>query len=185
MIKMVHSILKFSGRYAGRIRTAYIFSFLKSICSNAPVFIAVIVLNLLMEGNLDISGCCAAAAVLLAFFGLTSVFTNLSDRFQSTAGYEKTAQKRLEFAAHLRKMPMGYFTEGNLGRISSVLSSDMIFIEENAMNIVADVASDIFTQAILVIFLFTLHPLLGAAAMATVLVAVIIGIVFYKILKSD
>lgn len=175
MIRMVRSILKFSGSYAGRIRTAYVFSFLKSMFSNAPIFIAVIVLNLLIEGRLDIMGCCGATAALLIFFVLTAVFQNLSDRFQSTAGYEMLAERRMEFAAHLRRLPMGYFTEGNLGRISSVLSSDMIFIEENAMNIVADVASDLFTQAILVIFLFTLHPVLGAAALVTIFAAALVA----------
>ena len=57
---------------------------------------------------------------------------------------------RMELGAHLRRMPMGYFTEGNIGKISSVLSSDMVFIEENCMTVLADMMSYIFAQAILV-----------------------------------
>ena len=35
------------------------------------------------------------------------------------------ADKRMELGSHLRKLPMGYFTSGNIGKISSVLSTDV------------------------------------------------------------
>ena len=176
MIKMVHRILVFcGGKYAARIRTAYLFSFLKSICQNAPIFTAVWLLRRLMEGTADVRTCCLSAALLLCFLALGTIFQNLSDRFQSATGYEVFAQKRKEFAAHLRRLPMGYFTADNLGRISSILSADMVFIEENSMNIVAEVVSDLFSQMVLTAFLYTLHPVLGAAALGTVLAAILIA----------
>ena len=175
MIHMVHTLMKFAGKYARRIRLAYVFSFLKAFCSNAPIFLSVWVLNRLLAGSFSVGLCALTALGLLAFFGLTAVFQNLSDRFQSTAGYELFAEKRIAFAEHLRRLPMGYFTAGNLGRISSILSSDMVFIEENSMNVVADVGSDLFAQAILIVFLFTLHPLLGAAALITALLVMLLA----------
>lgn len=176
MIRMVHRILCFCGRkYAARIRIAYFFSFLKSICQNAPIFIAVWLLRKLMEGTADVITCCVSAGILLCFLALGAVFQNLSDRFQSATGYEVFADKRKEFAAYLRRLPMGYFTAGNLGRISSILSADMVFIEENSMNIVADVVSDLFSQLVLTAFLFAIHPLLGAAALCTEFIAVLVA----------
>jgi len=172
MIKMVHRILKFcGGRFAARIRIAYLFAFLKSVCQNAPIFTAVWILRKLMNSTADVRICCLAAAILLTFLLLGAVFQNLSDRFQSAAGYEVFAEKRKAFAAHLRRLPMGYFTAGNLGRISSILTADMVFIEENSMNIVADVVSDGFAQLVLTVFLFTIHPWLGLAALGTALFA--------------
>ena len=172
MIKMVHRILKFcGGRFAVRIRIAYLFAFLKSVCQNAPIFAAVWILQKLMNSTADVRICCLAAAILLTFLLLGAVFQNLSDRFQSAAGYEVFAEKRKAFAAHLRRLPMGYFTAGNLGRISAILTADMVFIEENSMNIVADVVSDGFAQLVLTVFLFTIHPWLGLAALGTALFA--------------
>jgi len=172
MIHMVHRILTFcGGKFAARIRFAYLFAFLKSICQNAPVFIAVLVLRRLLDGTATILLCCLCAGGLLTFLALGAVFQYLADRLQSAAGYEVFAEKRKAFAAHLRKLPMGYFTAGNLGRISSILSADMVFIEENSMNIVADVVSDGFAQLVLIAFLFALHPRLGATALMTAFVA--------------
>ena len=75
---------------------------------------------------------------------------------------------RMELGAHLRRMPMGYFTEGNIGKISSVLSSDMVFIEENCMTVLADMMSYIFAEIIMVVFLFLLNPLIGLTTLAAI-----------------
>ena len=63
---------------------------------------------------------------------------------------------------------MGYFTEGNIGKISSVLSSDMVFIEENCMTVLADMMSYIFAEIIMVVFLFLLNPWIGLMALAVI-----------------
>ena len=78
------------------------------------------------------------------------------------------ADPRLERGRHLRRLPMGYFTEGNIGKISSVLSNDMVFIEENCMHDIANMMSYTFAQAILVLWLAFLNPWLGLAALVVV-----------------
>ena len=65
---------------------------------------------------------------------------------------------------------MGYFTAGNIGKISSVLSTDMVFIEENCMHDIANMMSYTFAQAILVLWLAFLNPWLGLAALVVVLI---------------
>lgn len=175
MLALFCQIMRFCGPYAARIRVAWIFAFLKSLCSNAPIIVAVVVLNLLLENALDFTGCIVVAAILTLLLVLQAVFQNAVDRLQSAAGYELFAEKRMELAAHLRRLPMGYFSAGNLGKVSSILSADMVFIEEQSMRILADVASDVFAQAIIVAFLFALSPYAGAVALAVVVLAAIIG----------
>ncbi len=177
MLRILRRILAFCGpAYAGRIRKAYVFSFLKSLFSNAPIMIAVFLLGKLMEGQAGWILCCESAGILFICLGLGAMFQNLSDRFQSSAGYEVFAEKRMAFAQHLRRLPMGYFSAGNIGRISSILSDDMVFIEENAMGIVAEVVSNLFAQLILTVFLFSLHPILGTISLIVVLMALLLAI---------
>lgn len=172
MISLVRHIMRFCGPYARRIRIAWIFSFLKSVCANAPVFVAIALVGLLMRGEASYGICVAAAVVIGVLLMLQSVFQNITDRLQSTAGYELFADKRRELADHLRRLPMGYFSAGNTGRVSSVLSNDMVFIEEHSMMILADIASDVFSQVVITVFLFFLNPLIGAAVLAVELVAI-------------
>ncbi len=162
MIQMVHRILRFCDRKNARsIRLAYIFSFLKSFVQNAPIMIGMFVIKELMENRATTTTCIISAAVLFLFFVLTTIFGHMSDRLQSSSGYKVFADKRIEFAKHLRMLPMGYFTEGNIGRISSILSEDMVFVEENSMSIIAEVISGFFSQFVITVFMFVLNPILG------------------------
>ena len=175
MLGVVRQIMRFLGPYAKRIRLAWVFAFLRALCANAPFMVAVVLVNQLMEGTLDAGGCVVAAFVMVAFLVLQSLFQHAADRLQSTAGFELFADKRLELAEHLRRLPMGYFTQGNLGRISSVLSADMVFIEEHAMMVLADIASNVFAQAIITVFMFVLNLLVGAVVLATEAVAALVA----------
>ncbi|NHM16807.1 ATP-binding cassette domain-containing protein [Eggerthellaceae bacterium zg-887] len=175
MLRLIHQIMLFAGSYAPRIRVSYIFAFLKSLCANGPVIVAIVLVNMLLEGTLEPSGCVVAGVVLLLLIVLQSVFQNIVDRLQSAAGYLMFADARMKLATHLRHLPMGYFTAGNLGKISSVLSADMVFVEEQSMDVLSQVISDVFAQIIIVAFMFWLHPIIGFAALATVFAAVVVA----------
>lgn len=175
MIALIKRILKIAGPYKKRIQVAFVFSFLKSMLSQAPIGFAFIVLSAFIEGTVTKNLCIRIGAALFVCVILQAVFQNISDRLQSAAGFEVFAEKRMELGKHLRKMPMGYFTEGNIGKISSVLSTDMVFVEENCMTALADMMSEIFSEAILLVFLFVLDIRIGIAGIATLLVILMIA----------
>ncbi len=181
MFGMIRRIVNFCDKKnASRIRIAYIFAFLNSLLKNTPVMVAVVLIKRLMDEEAAVKDCIIAAGILALSFALQSVFSHLSDRLQSSSGYKVFAQKRIEFAAKLRTLPMGYFTEGNIGRISSVLSEDMVFVEENSMSIIAEVVSDLFSQMLLVVFMFILNPITGLISLAAVLISLLIAVPMNK-----
>ncbi|MCR4649327.1 MAG: ABC transporter ATP-binding protein/permease [Lachnospiraceae bacterium] len=181
MIRMMHRILKFCDkRNARRIRAAYIFSFLKSFIQNAPIMMSIFVIRNLMDGEMNVTDCCIYAGILFIFLILTVIFTHSSDRLQSSSGYKVFAEKRIEFAKHLRKLPMGFFTADNIGRISSILSEDMVFVEENSMSIIAEEVSAMFSQFVITGFMFILNPIIGTIVLATEIIVMIVGIPMNK-----
>lgn len=171
MIKLMKRILAVSGKYKRRIQVAFVFSFLKSLLAKAPIMLAFLALAGFYEGTLAAVDCLWYGIAMAACVLLQVVFHHIADRLQSAAGFMVFSDMRMELGAHLRRMPMGYFTEGNIGKISSVLSSDMVFIEENCMTVLADMMSYIFAEAIMVIFLLFFNLWIGLAAL------VIIGII--------
>lgn len=181
MIRILHKLLLFCDKKnARRIRLAYIFSFLNAIAQNAPIMAGIFMIRALMEGSADVLTCSMMAGMLLVFFALGAFFRHMSDRLQSSAGYKVFAEKRIEFAGHLRKLPMGYFTDENIGRISSILTEDMVFVEENSMSVLAEIASGFFAQIVLTAFMFFLDPLLGVVTLATDIVILILSIPMNK-----
>jgi len=186
MIRMVHRVLKFCDRKnAKRIRASYKYAFLKSFMQNAPVMAAMYIIREMIEGQVSVLHCVILAGVLLLCFALTAVFQNISDRLQSSSGYKVFADKRIKFATHLRKLPMGYFTAGNIGKISSILSEDMVFVEENSMSIIAEVVSGFFSQLVLTIFMFLIHPLLGVVAAVTAGIVMLISVPMNNMLMRN
>lgn len=170
MIGFIRKILAFCEGYATRIRIAFVFSFLKSLCMKVPVVLAYFALVHFREGTMNDLVCGQLALAMGASVILQIVCAHIANVLQAGTGYLVMAEKRLRLGEHLRRLPMGYFTAGNIGKISSVLSSDMVFLEENGMTVLADIMNYIFSEAVMVIMLFCIHPWLGLAGLAMIVV---------------
>lgn len=180
MLAMVHRLLVFCGPYARRIRLAYLFTFLRSLCATVPFVISIALINAILEGTATIYFCIIASAALICSFGLQTLFQYVTDRTQSGAGYLVFAEKRREIGAHLRKLPMGFFTEGNLGKVSSILSSDIISLEEMGMTALSQVVSGLVSQIIITLWLCVMSPAVGAVVLAVELIAMLIERIAFK-----
>ena len=170
MIGFIRKILAFCEGYAARIRIAFVFSFFKSLCMKAPVVLAYYALVHFREGTMSGQVCGQLALAMGASVILQIICAHIANVLQAGTGYLVMAEKRLRLGEHLRRLPMGYFTAGNIGKISSVLSSDMVFLEENGMTVLADIMNYIFSEAVMVIMLFCIHPWLGLAGLAIIAV---------------
>ena len=175
MIKLMKRILDTAGAYRGRIVAAFFTSFLKSMFSKAPLMLSYFALAAFYHGRADQRLCLLLGFGMLACLVLQVIFQHSTDRLQSAAGFMIFSDMRMKLGEHLRRMPMGYFTEGNIGKISSVLSSDMVFIEENCMTALADMMSYGFSQAIMLLFLFFFNLWLGLAALGISVIIVLVA----------
>lgn len=173
LLRLIKRILHISGQYAGRIKAAFVCSAVKSVMMQMPIYITYLILLQFYEHTITFRSCIYAGIGLVAIVTVQILAQLLSDRLQSAAGYMLFADKRMELGEHLKKMPMGYFTAGNIGKISSVLSTDMIFIEEVCMSTIADMMSYIFSSLVMILFLAGLDLRLGAAMFCMVLAQVL------------
>ena len=170
MFALFSRILKLAGPYKGRIQGAFACAFVESILSKMPIFLAFVVLSGFAAGTLTGQTCLYVGLGLTAAVLVQMLVHYLSDSLQSAAGYLMFAEKRMELGGHLRKLPMGYFTSGNIGKSSSVLSTDMVFIEEVAMSTLGNMMSYLLTSLVLLAFMFYLNWQLGLiAALVTIL----------------
>ena len=175
MIKLIRRFFRLAGNYGGRIKVAFVFSFLRSLLSKAPIALALFGLVAFYEGTADARLCIGLGAAMAACLALQALCTYASDRLQASTGYLIMADKRMELGAHLRRMPMGYFTEGAIGKISSVLSTDMVFIEETVTPAIADLMGHMFAQTVMLIMLAWVSPWLALLALVALLAIVAVA----------
>lgn len=161
MIKLISRVMKLSGKYAPKIRVAFVCAAIKSILKNMPIFISFLAFSDYINGVLSVNSAIRSGIMLVTCVILEMICTYVSDYFQSGAGYMMFADKRLELGEHLKRLPMGYFTEGNLGKISSILSTDMAFVEEISMAQIADMMSYIFSAFMIIVMVFCINIKIG------------------------
>lgn len=176
MLKIIFEVLKLSGKYRSRINLAFAISFVKSLLMKVPVIMSVILLENIYNKSLNTRLCVNMALILLAALIIQYIAQNAADRLQSGAGYKICADYRLKLGEHLRRLPMGYFTEGNIGKISSVLSTDIVFIEENSMSVIADLMSYLFAAFIMIIFMFFFNVEVGITTLLASVIIYIFGL---------
>ena len=185
MFRLISRILNLSGKYKNRIKSAFIFAFVESILSKMPIFIAFTVLIGFYEKTNTSKTFLYVGIGLVLMVLLQAVVHFLSDKLQSAAGFMIFADKRMELGNHLRKLPMGYFTAGNLGKINSVLSSDMAFIEEVSMSTIANMMSYVLSTLVLTVFMFVLDYRIGLIAVCVTLVATLLANSMNKMSLSE
>ena len=180
MIKILHRLIGITGKYKVRIRLSYITSFIKGIMMKAPLILSFVMISLFMQGVMDGRKCLYLGVGIVISVIIEAVFEHITNVLQSATGYKVFADMRMRLGDHLRKLPMGYFTEGNMGKISAVLSTDMVFIEENCMGVLSELVSFIVSQGLMILMMFVMDIRLGALATLVVLVFVIIGNLMLK-----
>ncbi len=180
MLRIMHRLIGITGKYKTRIRASYITSFIKGIMMKIPLMLSFLIISLFMNGTMDKKKCIYLGIVVLASVILEAIFEHITNVLQSAAGYKVFADMRLQLGDHLRKLPMGYFTEGNIGKISAVLSTDMVFIEENCMGVLSELVSFIISQSIMVIMMFMMDIRFGLLSLLFVGVFILVGNLMLK-----
>ncbi len=180
MIKIMHRLINNTGKYKVRIRASYITAFLKGIMMKAPLILCFLCISLFMQGRMDKTKCIYFGVAVLASVILEAVFEHISNVLQSATGYMVFADMRLRLGDHLRKLPMGYFTEGNIGKISSVLATDMVFIEENCMGVLSELVTFIISQGLMTVMMFVMDIRLGLLSLLIDIAFMIVGNLMLK-----
>ena len=175
MLKILHRIVCMTGKYRSRIRASYITSFIKGIMMKAPLIFSFIAISLFMKGQMQEKICLYLGIGLALCIAVEAVFEHITNVLQSATGYEVFADMRMRLGDHLRKLPMGYFTEGNMGKISTVLCTDMVFIEECCMTVLSELVTFMISQGLMTLMMFAMDVRLGIVALTVIIAFVIVG----------
>ena len=172
---MMHRLVEFCGKYKVPIRLSYLPGFFKGLVMKSPLMAAFFMACDFIAGRMTKEKCLIYGLIILACVVLQAVLQNITDRLQSATGFKVFADKRMEMGDHFRKLSMGYFTEGNIGKVSSVLSTDMNFIEENAMGVLEELVGLMISQGLMLAFMFFLNWRLGLISLFCLLLIVFLG----------
>ncbi|MBS7526136.1 ABC transporter ATP-binding protein [Fusibacter paucivorans] len=141
MLNVANRIIKMSGKEGWRIKAAIVLSVFEGIFIAAPLGLIYYGILIILESNATPAASVRIGIIMLMLVLFRAFFKFLIDKLQGGMAYELFASERLKLGEHLKRLPMGYFSEGNIGNITSVITTDIVFAEQWGMHAVATVIS--------------------------------------------
>lgn len=154
MLKTIKRIMELCGSYKSRLIIGIVCSMFYSIFNSLSIFA---ILNILLNvRSLTASIIWRSAWILAGSVVGKSIMKYLICIYMSANGYNMFCEKRLETGNRMKRAPMGFFSEQNLGMINTALSSATTELESFSMvavdNIVGGIIQAVFVMLVLLYF---------------------------------
>ena len=172
MIKTVKRILLMAGDHCHKVTAGIGISLFYSIFSAMDLFailyIAFSVDELTMQKIVVTVG-----ILLVGLIGKIVCKYQISKRI-SGSSYDVFYERRLEAGERLKKAPMGYYSEKNLGEIQMILTTDMNALESSAMSVVENILGSLIYAAICTLVLLLFNWKIGLITLAGLAIGMIL-----------
>lgn len=154
MLKTIKRIMELCGSYRSRLIIGIVCSMFYAIFNSLSIFA---ILNILLNiRGLTVNTIWSSTWILAGSVVGKSIMKYLICIYMSANGYNVFCEKRLETGNRMKRAPMGFFSEQNLGMINTALSSATTELESFSMvavdNIVGGIIQAVFVMLVLLYF---------------------------------
>lgn len=153
MLTALRKIYDFAGNWQGVLKKSVAFSLLHSIFDMFQIAALFLILIGLTEGmTLQI----IVFTLLLLIIGILGKIycSYISDFSQTKVGYYMCAEKRIHVGDRMKYMPMGYFNNHSLGKLTSAVTTTIGDVENNAPSVLITVVHGFVHVVVITIVMF-------------------------------
>ena len=168
MIKTLSKIYQFSGKMQETMKKAILFSVLHSLFDMMSFGALAMVFSGLTDG-FTTSMIWMIFGIILASMLLKIYCSYISDFGKVQIGYFMCAEKRIHIGDRMKYMPMGYFNDHNLGNLTSVVTTTMGDIENNASMVLTNILGGYIHAAIITIVMLCIDWRIGLTILCGIL----------------
>ncbi len=179
MIEALRKIIMFSGSEKKNIYKSIFVSFLRACFSMLRIgAIYYIIVGLINDDTSTTPAWIAFVLMIISILG-TATTRNISLLQQTHAGFYMSANKRMDIAEKLKRVPMGFFNDNSVGEITGVSTTVMSTVE----NLGATVLVLVLGGLINTVVFFLLIPFLDPRIAMVVLAGIAIYLIFTSIME--
>ena len=168
MIKTLSKIYQFSGKMQETMKKAILLSVLHSLFDMMSFGALAMVFSGLTDG-FTTSMIWMIFGITLASMLLKIYCSYISDFGKAQIGYFMCAEKRIHIGDRMKYMPMGYFNDHNLGNLTSVVTTTMGDIENNASMVLTNILGGYIHAAIITIVMLCIDWRIGLTILCGIL----------------
>jgi len=177
MLEAIRKIIDFSGQERKKIYRAILLSFIKSLFSMFRMAAIWFILQAFEQGDSSMTPAwtaliCLGVSVLGQF-----ILKMAADGQAVHAGYFMSAWKRLDIAERLKKVPMGYFNDSRLDRVTGTTTTVLDVVENQGANVLVLIVSGLMNALVFLICVLCFDGRLGLIELA--------GMTIYMLITSS
>lgn len=174
MWSLVKKLMTLAGDKAGSIKLSIATAFLYALFVALPYAAIYLFFSDLVIGQLTAQTVWISVVILSAAL-LGGVLMKLATyRLQAWSGNHVAARERLEIGDRLKRVPMGFFNEKSLGEITTVLTSDISYYENQAVVILDKIINGTINVLFSSVFLMFFDWRFGLIFLGSFFVALVV-----------
>lgn len=175
MLRIISRLIHMSGIKGKKIKLSFVFSFIYSIFESLPTCAIFAMFHGLCrpEGLTSQLIIFCTSLLFIAVIGkaVTRYFVQV---LQVGTGFSVFCDQRLDIGDVLRKVPMGYFSEKNIGQITSAVTTDSSFVENYSMFYMDKVITGFLNTVMTSIFILVFDWRIGILSLFVLLIGTVV-----------
>ncbi|HCD0944448.1 TPA: ABC transporter ATP-binding protein [Staphylococcus aureus] len=137
MFRITFKILNWVSPYKTRMILGFIMSFLNAIFIALPIFLASQIFNNVVSHKSIYGKDIFNVVIIMIILVLGRFITAyLKSKNQESIAYEMSANERLNIGNKLKNVPLGYFNTHHSNELTTIVTTDLTFLENFAMKMV-------------------------------------------------
>lgn len=169
MITVFKKIWNFAEKEQPNIRKSIIVGFLCAAFNAMQMGGVYYVLVKIFDETLSVKDIAVVLGILLVSLVGKIITQYVSQLEQTHAGYFMAADKRIRIGNKLKKVPMGFFSEFSLGKITTMSTTTLSQIEMQVPMLLVLVLGGLLNTFVFALALFYLHIMVGITAVLGIL----------------
>ncbi|MCR5620126.1 MAG: ABC transporter ATP-binding protein/permease [Lachnospiraceae bacterium] len=179
MIEALHKIISFAGVEKKNIYNSIFVSFLRACFSMLRIGAIYFIIVALVNGDRSTRPALMAFILMIISILGNAGTRNISLLQQTHAGFFMSANKRMEIADKLKRVPMGFFNDNNVGEITGIATTVMSTVE----NLGATVLVLVLGGLINTVIFFLMIPFLDVRIAGVVLAGIAVYLLFTSFME--
>lgn len=148
MISTLRKIYRFSGKTQGLLKVSILFSVLHSIFDMMSFAALALTFSGIISGFTTVK-IWMIFGIMFSGMIFKMICSYITDFYKVKVGYFMCAEKRIHIGDRIKYMPMGYFSDHNLGNLTSVVTTAMGEIENSASMVLANILGGYIHAAVI------------------------------------
>ncbi|MGJ9664673.1 ABC transporter ATP-binding protein [Staphylococcus aureus] len=154
MFRITFKILNWVSPYKTRMILGFIMSFLNTIFIALPIFLASQIFNNVVSHKSIYGKDIFNVVIIMIILVLGRFITAyLKSKNQESIAYEMSANERLNIGNKLKNVPLGYFNTHHSNELTTIVTTDLTFLENFAMKMVDIVINGYILISVLILSL--------------------------------